>query len=206
VLHLRAPIADEGLHRCRRQVELGGDVCLATSLDKESAEHFVATLKQLGGFEKETAAGVIVVHGRSSGSKVTFRSVAQLKLQLRWKDAQLPTRTKTAKSLGKLGSMVRDRQLWKSGEVDSRTDGPKNLPCSAEQKGGCLPEKQPPTSRHGRVTWVLRKSAIKARVRPILSATTPNSIPPAADVSSETVASTKRFIGPKRLTMTRYGP
>jgi hypothetical protein len=82
---------------------LGGDVCLATSLDKESAEHFVATLKKLGGFEKETAAGVIVVHGRSSGSKVTFRSVAQLKLQLRWKDAQLQTRTKTAKSLGKQG-------------------------------------------------------------------------------------------------------
>jgi hypothetical protein len=87
VLHLRAKVADEGLDRRRRQVELGGDVYLKTALDKESAERFVTALKQLGGFEKEAGAGIIV-HGRSSGSKVPFRSVAQLRLQLRWTDAQ----------------------------------------------------------------------------------------------------------------------
>ena len=87
MLHLRAKVADEGLDRRRREAELGGDVSLETPFDKESAEHFVTALQQLGGFEKEAGAGIIV-HGRSSGTKVPFRSVAQLRLQLRRTDAQ----------------------------------------------------------------------------------------------------------------------
>jgi hypothetical protein len=110
VLQLRAKVADEGLHRGRGQVELGGDVDKETPLDKESAEHFVTALQQLGGCEKEAAAGVIV-HGGSSGSRVTFGLVAQLRLQLRWTNAQRPNINEAVKGREKQRLKVSDRQM-----------------------------------------------------------------------------------------------
>lgn len=67
-------VADEGLHRRRRQVEWRSDVSPPTTLHEEGSEHLVTALEELDGFEEEAPAGIFV-HGGYSISRVTFSSV-----------------------------------------------------------------------------------------------------------------------------------
>jgi hypothetical protein len=53
---------------------LGSDVCLGTPFDEEGAEDLVAALERLGRLKEKSTARV-VVHDRSSGSRVTLSRI-----------------------------------------------------------------------------------------------------------------------------------
>jgi hypothetical protein len=72
---LGAEVPDQGLHGGGREAELGGDVGLRTFVEKESPEHFIAAVQDLGWLEEEASAGGIV-HGRSPASRVIFAQKA----------------------------------------------------------------------------------------------------------------------------------